>query len=56
MQVATEGRSLMEGRVSKAHTDVSFVASHIKQAIGRSLGAWEKPPHGKPMTDGPNRR
>jgi hypothetical protein len=50
------GRALIIGHVSKAHTNVSLVASHIKQVIGLSLGILEKPPHGKPMTDGPNRR
>lgn len=37
-----EGRALINGRVSKAHTNVSLVASHIKQALGLSLGAKEK--------------
>tara|TARA_R110002096_G_scaffold196476_2_gene379376 strand:- start:77 stop:1180 length:1104 start_codon:yes stop_codon:yes gene_type:complete len=37
-----EGRALVNGRVSKAHTNVVLTASLIKQQIGLSLGAKEK--------------
>lgn len=37
-----EGRALVNGRVSKAHSNVILTANLIKQQIGLSLGAKEK--------------
>lgn len=51
-----EGRALINGRVSKAHTNVSLVAGYIKHEFGLSPDIPEKRTHGKLMTHGSNSR